>query len=327
MLKVGLIGCGFMGTMHANCYKVLEGVEVVAFADVRRECAEKLAKGTNAEIYGDGRELIAGADVDIIDICLPTYLHSEYAMLAMDKVKYVFIEKPVALTEKQGKELLKKAEETGSYVQVGQVIRFWDEYVALRDIVKNKTYGEVVNANFRRISPRPTWGWQDWLLHTECSGGAAEDLHIHDIDYILSLFGEPRKLLSAKNVIGEKNSYINTLLCYDNFVVTAEGTWDLPGTYPFGNSFRMVFERATVELLGGKFLLYTEDGVKEIELEKVDIGEGSFEGGNVSDLGGYYKELLYFTDRAKAGLPIEEATLPAAVASLNFVLKEIKKAK
>ena len=69
MLKVGLIGCGFMGAMHANCYKNIEGAEVVAFADVRREKAEALAKGTNAVLYGDGKDLIAQADVDIIDIC------------------------------------------------------------------------------------------------------------------------------------------------------------------------------------------------------------------------------------------------------------------
>jgi len=86
MLKVGLIGCGFMGTMHANCYKNIDGVEVVAFADVRNEMAEKLSQGSSAEIYADGYDLINNADVDIIDICLPTYLHSEYAIAAMDKL-------------------------------------------------------------------------------------------------------------------------------------------------------------------------------------------------------------------------------------------------
>jgi len=106
MLKVGLIGCGFMGTMHANCYKNLEGVELTAVADVRREKAEEIAAGTQAVIYGDGKDLIANADVDIIDICLPTYLHAAYAMLAMDKVKYLFVEKPVTLTVPESEKLL-----------------------------------------------------------------------------------------------------------------------------------------------------------------------------------------------------------------------------
>ena len=65
MLKVGLIGCGFMGAMHANCYKNIDGVELVAVSDIRREKAEEIAKGTNAVIYGDGRELIENAELDM----------------------------------------------------------------------------------------------------------------------------------------------------------------------------------------------------------------------------------------------------------------------
>ena len=82
----------------------------------------------------EGMDLIANAQVDIIDICLPTYLHAAHALAAMDKVKYLFVEKPVTLTMEEGDALLAKSAETGCQVQVGQVIRFWDEYVALRDI-------------------------------------------------------------------------------------------------------------------------------------------------------------------------------------------------
>ena len=224
MIKIGLIGCGFMGNMHASCYKLIDGVEVTAVADVRREKAEEIANG--ATIYSDGLDLINNADVDAIDICLPTYLHAEYAIKAMEKVKYVFVEKPVALTNEQALEMMKKSQETGSQIQVGQVIRFWDEYVELKKIVEEGKLGKVVNANFRRLSPRPTWGWENWLLNTKLSGGAAQDLHVHDIDYIISIFGLPEKFNTIKNVIGETNSYVNTIMQYKDFVVSAEGTWD-----------------------------------------------------------------------------------------------------
>ena len=322
MLKVGLIGCGFMGAMHANCYKNIDGVELVAFADLRKEKAEELAVGTNATLYSEGKDLIANADVDIIDICLPTYLHAEYAMLAMEKVKYVFVEKPVALTLAEGKAMLAKSKETGAQVQVGQVIRFWDEYVVLKEIVESGKYGKVVNANFRRISPRPTWGWKNWLLDDTLSGGAGQDLHIHDVDYVLSLFGEPKKFYSVKNQKGEKNSYVNTLMQYDDFVVGVEGTWDLPGSHPFEATFRVVFEKAVVENAGGKFMLYTTDGASEIKIEKKEL-IGGVEGGNISDLGGYYNELVYFCDKAKKGEKIEKATLGNGVSSLEFLLKEL----
>ena len=320
MLKVGLIGCGFMGAMHANCYRNIEGVEVVAVADIRPEKAQALAEG--AAVYGDGKDLIAKADVDIIDICLPTFLHAEYATAAMDKVKYVFVEKPVALTVAEGEAMIQKAAETGCRVQVGQVIRFWDEYVALRDMVKKNQYGRVVNANFRRISPRPDWGWNDWLLDATLSGGAAQDLHIHDMDYVLSVFGEPKTFFSVKNTLSETNSYVNTLLRYADKVITVEGTWDLPACHPFEASFRVVFEKAVVEMAGGKFMLYTENGAEEIVLEKAEIGSAAA-GGNISDLGGYYNELKYFCEKAKADAPVEQATLADGVASLKFLIKEL----
>ena len=323
MIKIGLIGCGFMGAMHANCYSNIEGVKVTAVADIRREKAESIANG--AEIYSDGKDLINNADVDVIDICLPTYLHAEYAMLAMEKVKYLFIEKPVALFNEEAIKMIEKSKETGTQVQVGQVIRFWDEYVELKKIVDSNKYGKVVNANFRRISPTPTWGYEDWLRNATRSGGAAQDLHVHDTDFVLSLFGTPIKFSSIKNTIGEKNSYINTLMQYEDFCVTVEGTWNLPSSHPFEATFRVVFEKATVENAGGKFLCYTENGVEEIKIDKKELAS-CVSGGNISDLGGYFNELLYFTDKVKAGAKIEKATLLDASKSLSFVLEEIKNA-
>lgn len=319
MLKVGLIGCGFMGTMHANCYKVLDGVTLAAVADIRPEKAAQLADG--AEIFRDGKDLIEKADVDVIDICLPTYLHAEYALLAMEKVKYVFVEKPVTLTVAESEALKAKQMESGSFVQVGQVIRFWDEYVALQEITNSKKYGKVVNANFRRISPGPNWGWNNWLRDISLSGGAAQDLHIHDVDFVLSLFGEPKTLHSVRNTLSEKNSYVNTLMQYDDCVITVEGTWDLPASHPFEATFRVVFEKAVVENVGGKFMLYTDSGAEEIKIEKKELSAMGGTSGNISDLGGYYNELYYFTECAKNGEEIKQATLSDASASLKFLLE------
>ena len=323
MIKVGLIGCGFMGNMHANCYKNIEGVKLVAVADLRREKAEEIADG--ATIYSDGIDLINNADVDVIDICLPTYLHAKYALMAMDKVKYLFVEKPVTLTNAEAQALIEKSKQTGCNVQVGQVIRFWDEYVELKKIIESGKYGKVINANFRRISPKPGWGWENWLSDVTRSGGAAQDLHIHDTDYVLSVFGEPESFTSIKNAVGEENSYINTIMKYKDFVVGVEGTWELPGTHPFEATFRVVFENATVENAGGKFICYTNEGANEIKIEKIELS-GGYKGGNISDLGGYYNELVYFTNAVKNGSKIEKATLTDASKSLAFVLKEIANA-
>ena len=167
--------------------------------------------------------------------------------------------------------------------------------------------------------------WEDWLLDVARSGGAAQDLHIHDTDYVLSVFGEPESFTSVKNLIGEENAYINTIMKFKDFVVGVEGTWDLPGSHPFEATFRVVFEKATVENAGGKFMCYTVDGASEIKIEKKELA-GGYKGGNISDLGGYYNELVYFTDAVKNGSKIEKATLSDASKSLAFVLKEIANA-
>ncbi|MBQ8340667.1 MAG: Gfo/Idh/MocA family oxidoreductase [Clostridia bacterium] len=320
MLKVGLIGCGFMGSMHANCYNNIANAKVTAVADLRPEKAKELAAISGAEIYTTGKELIEKADVDVIDICLPTYLHAEHAILAMQKVKYVFVEKPVALTKEEGKEMMEAAAKYGANVQVGQVIRFWDEYVELAKMVESGVYGKIVNANFRRLSPVPTWGWDNWLLTIAKSGGAGQDLHVHDIDYVLSIMGKPCKFYTVKN---DDNSYVSTLMQYKDAVVSVEGTWNLPTTHPFQATFRVVFEKAVIENADGKFMKYTEAGAEEIKIEKIELAGDAYKGGNVSDLGGYYNELVYFCDKAEKGEKIERATLTDAVESLNFVLDEL----
>ncbi len=324
MIKIGLIGCGFMGTMHANCYDVLEDVRVTAVADVRRDKAEALASLSGAEIYADGLDLIANADVDAIDICLPTYLHAKYAEAAMRKVKNVFIEKPVTLTTEESERLLAVQKETGAGVQVGQVIRFWDEYAHLKTLIESQSYGRVENAFFKRVSPRPDWAWDNWIHDFNKSGGAGQDLHIHDIDFMLHAFGKPNDFFTVRsNDALEKNSYVTSICNYDGFAVVVEGGWNFPTHYPFQATFRVKFEKAVVELGANGFKLYTEDGVEDIVLQKKELSVQG--GGNISDLGGYYNELKYFTDCLKSGKKPEKATLADAADSVKFVREEMVK--
>ena len=190
MSKVGIIGCGFMGSMHAACYQAL-GVQIAAVADPRREYAEKIAEKCGCEIYETGMELIDGADVDAVDICLPTDLHVRHAVAAMRKGLNVFVEKPVCMREEEMEEILRVKQETGRLVQVGQVIRFWSEYVWLKEAADSGCFGRVLCGEFRRLSPYPTWASEGWLHKPERSGGVAIDMHVHDVDYVRYLMGEP----------------------------------------------------------------------------------------------------------------------------------------
>ena len=327
MLKIGLIGCGFMGGMHAACYKEIEGAQLVAIADVREEKRAEMAKKYGvAELYNTGKELIEKADVDVIDICLPTFLHTEHAELAMKKGVHVFIEKPVCLTKEEGERLLALEKETGAKVQVGQVVRLFDEYVWLKGAVDSKKYGELKSAVFQRLSSTPTWGWENWLHVPEMSGSVALDLHIHDVDFMRFILGEPDSFTS--NVERNEKGIIEqifTTFKYGKKVVTVEGCWDYPADFPFEESYRVKFEKATVVYkVGAGITVYLNEGGQEKpEITPAFQGENDI-GGNLSDLGGYYNELKYFVERLSANEALEIAPLTEAVKSVNLALDEIE---
>ena len=142
-MKIGLIGCGGMGTTHNLSLKALSGkmdVEVTALADCRQEFLERAAKQwPQAKTYVTGKELLEKEELDAVHICLPSYLHAEHAIMAMEKGMHVFCEKPVCLTAEDGRRLLEVQKKTGVSVMVGQVVRSFDEYRYLKDVYENKT--------------------------------------------------------------------------------------------------------------------------------------------------------------------------------------------
>lgn len=317
-----------MGSMHLACYKAInENVKVVAIADLCEEKTREAAKQLNCEVYKTGEELINNADVDAVDICLPTYLHAKHAIMAMEKGLDVFLEKPVCMNMEEAEELLAVQKKTGKKVMIGQVIRTWDEYKLLKKIIDEKTYGKIVSAVFKRLSPLPTWSWEGWLHKPECSGTMALDLHIHDVDYVRYILGEPASITS--HAARDKNgllSHIFSTFVYDDATVFIEGGWNYPKDFPFEMEYRVTFEKATMVFNSQTQppIIYLEDG-GVIKPEIVSEFEGSGDvGGNLSSLGGYYNELKYFIEKLVKDEPIEIAPLSEGVKSLEVVLKEIE---
>ncbi|MBE6947269.1 MAG: Gfo/Idh/MocA family oxidoreductase [Ruminococcaceae bacterium] len=329
MLKVGLIGCGFMGGMHAACYEALAslGVKVTAVADVRPNFAQKLA-GEGAAIYETGMELIANADVDVVDICLPTHLHTAHAVAAMRAGKHVFIEKPICIKEEEMELLLATEKQTGAKVQVGQVIRQWTEYMWLKETVDSGVYGKVLHGQFRRLSSLPTWAWEGWLHQVENSGGVAIDMHIHDVDFVRYILGNPDtvKAHAYRDDAGVIQQ-INALFGYgSNVSISVEAGWNYPADFPFTADFRVKFEKATAVLANGVLTVYpNEGGAITPELAEEFAGDNDI-GGNVSSLGGYYNELKYFVEGLQGKNDLSVATMAEAIQSVKLVKKEVEAA-
>jgi len=331
MIKVGLIGCGGMGNVHAECYNAMgENVKLAAVADLVSEKREQAAKKYGCDTYESGEELIQNADVDMVDICLPTYLHTPHALMAMNKGLHVFVEKPVCLNEEEATLLLETEKQTGVKVQVGQVIRFWDEYKWLKAAVNTKQYGELISGVFTRLSPNPKWSWENWYNNPEKSGSMALDLHVHDVDFIRYILGEPKKVTSnaTRNAEGVLQQIFTTYQ-YEKAIVTAEGCWDYPENFPFAMAYRVKFEKATAiydSTATPSLVVYKQEDGKIIpELQK-DFEQDVDMGLNVSSLGAYYNELKYFTDRLQNDEQPEIAPLSEAIASARLAWSEIKTA-
>ena len=326
MTKIGIIGLGFMGRTHAAAYQQLKSAldfKITAVADTDREKADQTAKLLGAKAYYSPQELIDQADINTADICLPTYLHYEYASKALLKGFNIFVEKPLCLNSKDAYSLTKLAEEKNVFAQVGQCLRFWTEYEYLKSVTEDGIYGKMKHLKLRRLSPCPSWGGNNWLLDDNLSGGAVLDLQIHDVDFALYLFGKPEIIKSFVNHSGEKYSSIVSVLKYGDFSVMTEGSWDYPSSFPFEMSYIAAFEKATVifSSLHGLQVCPADGAAFCPELKK-ECSVQADSGGNISDLGGYYNELYYFIDCINKGVQPVKAPLSAGAEAVELTEKQ-----
>ncbi len=294
-----------------------------AVADTCTEKALKYADRAGARIYADGKELLEKEELNIIDICVPTFLHADYVIQATKRVKNIMVEKPVCLKESEAKLLLEAQENSGARIQVGHVVRFTAAYKYLKEIVSFGKFGSVVAGQFSRISPRPVW--MKGHDEIERTGTMALDMHIHDADYIRYLMdGEPEKI-DSWGVRNEEGiiQHIWTSYRYGQAMLIAEASWDYPTSFPFAATFRVKLEHAAIVLdQKGILTVYPAEGTPFTpDLASPVIMDMGI---NVSDMGPYLNEIQYFLDTVINDTPEGIASLTEAVASFRMVRKELE---
>ncbi len=322
-IRVGVVGLGMMGLTHLDVYAKLQDVEIVAVADanVHRLSGEEKARGnvegqaqggvdfSQMKKYKDGMELIADPEIDLVDICLPTMMHADYAVAVLEAGKHLLLEKPMARTYDDCVQILDVARTAKGMAMPAMCIRFWPAYDWLKKAVDNKTYGNVFAAQFRRVAPHPGPAYLDG----DKTGGAALDLHIHDADFIRYLFGNP---LSVSCVGYKKltNQYDHLQCEYvfpDVPLVTAEGAWCMQDGFPFTMAYTVNFENATAVFDGGVLKLYQAGRETAVEL---------------SQEMGYALEIAYFVQCIKNGTPPKVVTLKDAAESVRLIEAECRSA-
>lgn len=322
-MKIALIGCGFMGRMHANVYRVLDGAELSAVVDTRDDKRAEFASDFGVPGYASLDEMLAATEVDAVDICLPTFLHKDATLRAALEGKDVFCEKPMALNLEEADAIIEGCEKACVRLMIGHCIRFWPEYALLKQIKDETRLGALKSINLTRYGEFPFWSSDNWLGDPSKSGGGALDMHIHDTDYALYLLGKPGEVIARGTVDERGASQIFTTMTFGDAVAHLEGGWNLPRHTPFKMAFRAIFENGAVIMDGGPMTIYDGGDPVSPEFEKMEAAGG----GNISDLGGYYHELKYFVDCVTNDEPFVITTPQTSRESLAVCLNEIQQAK
>ena len=293
MLKVGLVGVGGISGAHIPAWEAMEDVELVALCDVREEQMESYP---DKRRYLDFDEMLAKEQLDILDICLPTYLHADFAIKAMEQGIHVICEKPISLKKEDVERVYSTAQRMNVNFMVAQVLRFWPEYVLIKELNDTKKYGRLLSGYMSRLGNTPKWSWDDWMKDENRSGLVPFDLHIHDLDFIVYAFGVPENVKSNRSKRPEQDC-INAVYEFPDFYIETESAW-YASAYPFTARYRFQFEKAVVAFEGGKCMIYEENGsVTDLTV----AAEGDTGSINLPKSNAYADEIQYFTDCVENG--------------------------
>jgi len=307
MIKIGIVGVGFMGMIHFLASKKLQGAEVVAICSRDKK---KLAGdwrsiqgnfGPRGEMmdlsgikkYPDLKELLADPDIDLIDICNPTHLHPETAMRALEAGKHVLVEKAIALDPKDADAMVAAARKAGKLLMVAHVLPFVPEFAYAAQAIREGKYGKLLGGHFKRVISKPDWS--SAIGDTDKTGGPAVDLHIHDTHFIGLVCGVPGHVFSSGVIADNTVTYLTTQYLYDPSgpaISCSSGALSQKGR-PFVHGFEIYLEKATLIYESGTspLTLLTADG----KVERIQLG------GEPGETTAFTHEIQAAVDGVKAG--------------------------
>ena len=301
-MNILLVGLGGMGTCHYNNYQHIEGARVAACVG-SSERSKKTAEAWKIPLYGSIAEACKHEQIDVVDVCTPTYLHKEQVMEALSLKKHTICEKPIALSLADAKAMYAAAEENGVQLYVAQVLQFTREVETLREVVRDERYGKPLDGCFERLTACPKWSQGGWLFDKEKSGLLPFDLHIHDLDLIVSLFGKPDDVIFTECGGADKaysEQYRFLYVWHNGLNVCAEAAW-FNAAIPFTARWRVYFERGMLVCDHNGVTGYASDGT----VTKYDISEVVTVdcGVNLGTSGWFLRELTHLLDCAECGKP------------------------
>jgi predicted dehydrogenase len=267
MVRIGIVGIGFMGRIHYLAAQRLQGARVVAICS--RDPAKRVGdwrstRGnfgpepgfvdlSGVKTYAQFSEMLADPEIDLIDICTVTDQHAPMALAALQAGKHVIVEKAIALTPQQADAMVATARQTGKLLMVAHVLPFFPEFRFAAEAIRSGRYGRILAAHFQRVISKPDWSAE--IADASKTGGPAVDLHIHDTHFIAWTCGVPKAVFAIGTHEGEAVTYLTTSYLYGPngpAVTCSSGAICMKGR-PFVHGYEIYLEQAT--------LVYSSNGI------------------------------------------------------------------
>lgn len=268
-VRIGIIGMGTIGSVHADAYQKVCDAELYAICDILPErLAEKAKKHNVSKTYVKYEDLLADPEIDAVSVCVPNHLHAPIAIDAFKAGKHVMLEKPMTLNADLGQEIVAARDAAGKTLQMGMVWRQTPEAVVVKEAVDAGRLGEIYQIRVKLIRRRGIPGLGGWFTTKAMSGGGGLiDIAVHFLDLAMWVSGlwNPTKV-SAKTYSKfgspmEDYTYVDMWAGPPNF----DGVFDVDdyatGLVRFSDKATLVFEVAWacnaesesyIELLGDK---------------------------------------------------------------------------
>jgi len=307
MLRVAILGAGFMGSTHARAFHSLPDIEVAGIYAQSDRRAQPLAEELGTTWTGDLDRLIDDESIDAIDVCLPTPQHRPTTEAAIAAGKHVLLEKPIALTVEDADALVQLGESSDHVFMIAHVLRFWPEYLELHRMVGSGEYGKPVSGLAFRRQPFPAWS--TLFAQSDLTGGAVIDMMIHDYDALNWVFGAPTSVTATglKNPRSGGWDQVQVLIDYGAASALVDGGMMMPESYPFSSSLQVLCESGALEYhfrAGGRSVEMGA-GVNDLVLYPKD---GDPTPVTVPQQDAYTAEIAYFVDCIRTGQPATRAT-------------------
>lgn len=243
-VRIAILGAGSMGTVHAAAYANMPEVSVAGVFSRDPARAAAVAGICKARPFTDAAALIQRDDIDAIDVCLPSAVHHDVVVSALEHGKHVFCESPLALDLDQAQRMRDAARRAGRLLQVGLLMRSVSAYGHIEAVARSGEHGRLLSVTTWRLGSYLHADAPDRKAHY---GDPSTELMTFDFDFVHWLMGEPQSLsASAARAPDGRPGEISAVLSYpDGRHATVLASGLMPPAAPFTVGFRALFERAT----------------------------------------------------------------------------------